>query len=160
MGQLVSKVKRVIKGKKQVVPTTTQRPLPPLTERGTRVPEQRSRESLDILYRSPINDPVPAPPPRRRRLAYIANEQQLQQLQAQQLAAEEAAAPPSFLPRTPDASLGGAPEYKKGGLVKKTTFAKVHKGEVVIPKSRVNTIEKAVKKAGLKSILKPVKGKE
>jgi len=89
-----------------------------------------------------------------------SDELQLQQLQAQQLAAEEAAAPPPFLPRTPGASLGGAPEYKKGGLVKKTTFAKVHKGEVVIPKSRVNTIEKAVKKAGLKSILKPVKGKE
>jgi len=36
-------------------------------------------------------------------------------------------------------------------------MAKVHKGEVVIPKARVEAVEKAVKKAGLKSIKVPVK---
>lgn len=49
-------------------------------------------------------------------------------------------------------SLPPLPEYKKGGKVKKTGMAKVHKGEVVIPKARVEAVEKAVKKAGLKSI--------
>jgi hypothetical protein len=46
------------------------------------------------------------------------------------------------------------PEFKKGGLVKKTQVAKVHKGELVIPANRVKAVEKAVKKAGLKPLKK------
>jgi len=53
--------------------------------------------------------------------------------------------------------INSAPTYSKGGSVKKTGMAKVHKGEVVIPKARVEAVEKAVKKAGLKSIKVPVK---
>lgn len=45
-------------------------------------------------------------------------------------------------------------EYKKGGKVKKTGLALVHKGEVVIPAHRVATVDKALKKAGLKPLKK------
>lgn len=45
-------------------------------------------------------------------------------------------------------------EFKKGGLVKKTGIALVHKGEYVVPAHRVSSVEKAVKKAGLKPLKK------
>jgi hypothetical protein len=45
-------------------------------------------------------------------------------------------------------------EFKKGGKVKKTGLALVHKGEVVIPAHRVETVDKALKKAGLKPLRK------
>jgi len=44
------------------------------------------------------------------------------------------------------------PEFKKGGKVKKTGLAKVHKGELVIPANRVKAVKKAVKKAGMKPL--------
>lgn len=46
------------------------------------------------------------------------------------------------------------PSYKKGGKVKKTGLALVHKGEMVIPASRVASVVKAVKKAGMKPLKK------
>ena len=46
------------------------------------------------------------------------------------------------------------PQLKKGGLVKKTGIALVHKGEVVIPASRVKAVEKAMKAAKLKPLKK------
>lgn len=46
------------------------------------------------------------------------------------------------------------PSMKKGGLVKKTGLIYAHKGEVVIPATRVATVEKVLKKAGLKSLKK------
>ena len=58
--------------------------------------------------------------------------------------------------RTPRAS---HESFKNGGMVRKTGLAKVHKGEVVIPKTRVQAVEKAVKKEGLKSIKTPSKSK-
>lgn len=54
-------------------------------------------------------------------------------------------------PRTPNRV---SAEFKKGGLVKKTGLAKVHKGELVIPANRVKAVEKAVKDAGLKPLKK------
>jgi hypothetical protein len=45
-------------------------------------------------------------------------------------------------------------QYKKGGLVKKTGLALVHKGELVVPAQRVKAVDKAVKKAGLKPLKK------
>lgn len=45
-------------------------------------------------------------------------------------------------------------EYKKGGIVKKTGLALVHKGELVVPAQRVKAVDKAVKKAGLKPLKK------
>jgi hypothetical protein len=47
-----------------------------------------------------------------------------------------------------------AGEFKKGGKVKKTGVAKLHKGEVVVPAHRVETVDKALKKAGLKPLKK------
>jgi len=41
---------------------------------------------------------------------------------------------------------------KAGGLVKKTGIIKAHQGEVVVPKSRVASVVRAVKKAGLKPL--------
>ena len=35
--------------------------------------------------------------------------------------------------------------YKKGGMVKKTGKAKVHKGEMVVPKKKVKKVKKAMK---------------
>ena len=35
--------------------------------------------------------------------------------------------------------------YKKGGLVRKTGLARVHKGELVIPKSRVDLVRRAIR---------------
>jgi hypothetical protein len=49
------------------------------------------------------------------------------------------------------------PQMKQGGLVRKTQIVKIHKGEVVIPARRVEAVNKAVKKAGLKSIKSPSK---
>jgi hypothetical protein len=46
------------------------------------------------------------------------------------------------------------PSFKKGGKVKKTGLALVHKGEVVVPVHRVETVDKALKKAGLKPLKK------
>lgn len=46
------------------------------------------------------------------------------------------------------------PSYKKGGMVKKTGDAILHKGEVVVPTHRVETVKKAMKKNGLKPISK------
>lgn len=45
-------------------------------------------------------------------------------------------------------------EFKKGGKVKKTGMAKVHKGELVVAAHRVASVERAVKKAGLKPLKK------
>lgn len=42
------------------------------------------------------------------------------------------------------------PAFKKGGTVKKTGLAKVHKGEKVIPASKVKKVEKAIKSASKK----------
>ena len=41
------------------------------------------------------------------------------------------------------------PEFKKGGKVKKTGLAKVHKGEIVIPANRVESVKKAMRVAKL-----------
>lgn len=64
----------------------------------------------------------------------------------------------SSFPSQEQASLGTTPrpsmEYKKGGMVKKTGLALVHKGELVVPATRVKSVEKAVKKAGLKPLKK------
>lgn len=46
------------------------------------------------------------------------------------------------------------PSYKKGGLVAKTGMALVHKGEVVVPAARVASVDKALKKAGMKPLKK------
>jgi hypothetical protein len=43
---------------------------------------------------------------------------------------------------------GAIPQYKKGGMVKKTGVALVHKGEKVIPKKDVKRTSKAMKKYG------------
>lgn len=45
-------------------------------------------------------------------------------------------------------------EFKKGGMVKKTGIVRVHKGEYVIPANRVSSVDKALKKAGLKPLKK------
>lgn len=42
--------------------------------------------------------------------------------------------------------------FKKGGMVKKTGLARVHAGEMVVPKSRVKAVKKAMRSAGLKGI--------
>jgi hypothetical protein len=44
------------------------------------------------------------------------------------------------------------PEFKNGGLVRVTGLAKVHKGELVVPATRVASVKKAVQKAGLKPL--------
>jgi len=46
------------------------------------------------------------------------------------------------------------PAMKKGGIVKKTGIVLVHKGELVVPAGRVASVQKAVKKAGLKPLKK------
>lgn len=43
---------------------------------------------------------------------------------------------------------GAVPSYKKGGRVKKTGLAKLHKGERVIPRNKVRMVEKAVRHIG------------
>lgn len=45
---------------------------------------------------------------------------------------------------------------KKGGMVKKTTIARLHKGEVVVPANKVAKVDKALKKAGLKPLKKTI----
>ena len=42
------------------------------------------------------------------------------------------------------------PSYKKGGKVHKTGLARLHKGERVIPKSKVHKVEKAMRKVSRK----------
>ena len=42
--------------------------------------------------------------------------------------------------------------FKKGGMVKKTGIARVHAGEMVVPKNRVKAVKKAMRSAGLKAI--------
>jgi hypothetical protein len=48
-------------------------------------------------------------------------------------------------PATPT---GKIPSYKKGGRVKATGLAKLHKGERVVPKNKVKSVEKAMRKRG------------
>lgn len=45
-------------------------------------------------------------------------------------------------------------EFKKGGLVKKTGVALVHRGELVIPANKVVSVDKALRKAGMKPLKK------
>lgn len=45
-----------------------------------------------------------------------------------------------------------APIYHKGGVIKRTGVIKAQKGEIIVPKSRVASVVKAVKKAGLKPL--------
>jgi hypothetical protein len=40
---------------------------------------------------------------------------------------------------------GKIPSYKKGGKIRKTGLAKVHKGERMIPKNKVKGVEKAMR---------------
>ena len=40
--------------------------------------------------------------------------------------------------------------YKKGGTVRKTGLARLHKGEVVVPRNKVKRVKKAMRKAGRK----------
>lgn len=47
-----------------------------------------------------------------------------------------------------DAPGGKIPSYKKGGKIKATGLAKVHKGERVIPKAKVAKVEKLMRKRG------------
>lgn len=47
-----------------------------------------------------------------------------------------------------DAKGGKIPSYKKGGLIKKTGPANLHKGERVIPKAKVAKVDKLMKKRG------------
>lgn len=51
-------------------------------------------------------------------------------------------------------SLRRVTQYKKGGKVKKTEIAMLHKGEVVIPSNRVAEVDKALKRSGLKPLKK------
>jgi len=60
----------------------------------------------------------------------------------------------SLLAQNPPPPSTQPPEYKKGGKIRKTGFAKLHKGELVIPASRVTSVEKAVKMAGMKPLKK------
>lgn len=53
---------------------------------------------------------------------------------------------------------GKLPAYKKGGKVKKTGPALVHKGEVVVPKNKVKKLKKA--KTGIQMLMKATKGKK
>jgi hypothetical protein len=61
---------------------------------------------------------------------------------------------PASVPQVPSSRVPQRPiaEFKNGGLVKKTGLAKVHKGEIVIPANRVESVKKAVKRAGLKAL--------
>jgi len=43
-------------------------------------------------------------------------------------------------------SPGGVRMFKKGGMVKKTGIAKIHKGEMVVPKKKVKKVKKAMKR--------------
>ena len=45
---------------------------------------------------------------------------------------------------------GAIPSYKKGGKIHKTGLARLHKGERVIPKSKVHKVEKAMRKVSRK----------
>lgn len=49
-------------------------------------------------------------------------------------------------PSTPP--VGKIPSYKKGGKIRKTGIAFVHKGERMIPKAKVKSVEKAMRKRG------------
>lgn len=42
------------------------------------------------------------------------------------------------------------PQYKKGGMVKKTGLAKVHKGEMVIPARKTESIERFMRRRNRK----------
>lgn len=41
-----------------------------------------------------------------------------------------------------------AVSYKKGGRVKKTGLARLHRGELVIPRNKVKRVKKAMRKRG------------
>lgn len=45
-------------------------------------------------------------------------------------------------------------EFKRGGKVKKTGIVKVHKGELIVAANRVASVDKALKKAGMKPLKK------
>lgn len=47
---------------------------------------------------------------------------------------------------TPQLAAGVFPSYKKGGKVRKTGLALLHKGERVIPRKKVKLAEKAMRK--------------
>lgn len=51
-------------------------------------------------------------------------------------------------------ALGGIPSYKKGGKIKNTGIAKVHKGEVILNKKQ----QRGVGKRNLKKALKNIYG--
>lgn len=40
--------------------------------------------------------------------------------------------------------------YKRGGKVRKTGLARVHRGERVIPRKKVKRVEKAMRKSGIR----------
>jgi len=46
------------------------------------------------------------------------------------------------------------PQYKEGGLIKRTGLVRAHAGELVIKKERVAAVVKAVRAAGLKPLKK------
>ena len=47
--------------------------------------------------------------------------------------------------------------YKKGGKIPKAGLYKLHKGEVIVPASRVKTVDKALRDAGKKPLVKKCK---
>jgi hypothetical protein len=50
--------------------------------------------------------------------------------------------------RSDSASRIGPVSYKKGGRVKKTGLARLHKGEVVVPRNKVRKYKKAMRRNG------------
>ncbi len=64
---------------------------------------------------------------------------------AQVKKANESFAKPAPADKAPAAKV---PSYKKGGMVRRTGLARVHKGERVIPKSKVAKVSKMMKKRG------------
>lgn len=62
--------------------------------------------------------------------------------------------PPPFMPSTPRQSSEGQPigSLAKGGKIKKTGLYKLHAGELVVKKERVEAVKKAVKTAKLKPL--------
>lgn len=58
---------------------------------------------------------------------------------------EEADKDPSNQITSPKQIGANIPSYKKGGKVRRTGLARVHKGERVIPKAKVKRVEKLMK---------------
>lgn len=139
-------------------PSTSQRRSPVLNAPAGLLPpiggEVGKRFQKMVDFRANLEPAFTAPPPPRR----LAPLQVSSSVPAPVPA--PAPRPPRRLPPLQFSSSAPAPkteEFSKGGSVKRTGMAKVHKGEVIIPKSRVKAVEKAVKKAGLKSIKAPIK---